>query len=123
MRLISYSASSGPRIAARRPDDSYVDLSSADPSLPTDMTDLLMLGPAGLKRAQATLATGKPLEPTSIKLLPPVPRPEKIFCIGLNYADHIAESKMETPANQVWFSKASTSTNGVRCRKSRPIPT
>ncbi|ACT60262.1 fumarylacetoacetate hydrolase family protein [Hirschia baltica] len=49
---------------------------------------------------------------STVKLLPPVHRPGKIFAIGLNYADHIAESKMETPEFQVWFTKAVTSVNG-----------
>ena len=44
-------------------------------------------------------------------LLAPVPRPGKIFAIGLNYADHIAESGMATPTEQVWFTKAGTSVN------------
>jgi 2-keto-4-pentenoate hydratase/2-oxohepta-3-ene-1,7-dioic acid hydratase in catechol pathway len=48
----------------------------------------------------------------SVKLAAPVARPGKIFAIGLNYADHIAESKMETPQRQVWFTKAQTSING-----------
>lgn len=48
----------------------------------------------------------------SVKLTAPVARPGKIFAIGLNYADHIAESKMETPQRQVWFTKAQTSING-----------
>lgn len=47
-----------------------------------------------------------------VKLMAPVQRPGKIFAIGLNYADHIAESRMETPQNQVWFTKAVTSING-----------
>jgi ureidoglycolate lyase len=48
----------------------------------------------------------------SVRLHAPIMRPGKIFAIGLNYADHIAESKMDTPANQVWFTKAVTSVNG-----------
>lgn len=47
-----------------------------------------------------------------VKLCAPVARPGKIFAIGLNYADHIEESKMETPTKQVWFTKAQTSING-----------
>lgn len=47
-----------------------------------------------------------------VKLVAPVARPGKIFAIGLNYADHIAESKMETPQRQVWFTKAQTAING-----------
>ncbi|MFX4404718.1 fumarylacetoacetate hydrolase family protein, partial [Acinetobacter baumannii] len=47
-----------------------------------------------------------------VKLAAPIERPGKIWAIGLNYADHIAESKMETPQRQVWFTKAQTSING-----------
>ncbi len=44
-----------------------------------------------------------------ITLKAPISRPGKIMCIGLNYADHAAESKMELPADQLWFTKAVTS--------------
>ena len=59
--------------------------------------------------AKAAAGGGVPL--ASVKLEAPVQRPGKIFAIGLNYADHIAESKMETPERQVWFTKAQTSVN------------
>jgi len=39
----------------------------------------------------------------------PVPRPGKLICIGLNYKDHAAESKMTIPEKPVVFSKFSTS--------------
>ena len=38
----------------------------------------------------------------------PVPRPGKLICIGLNYRDHAAESKMAIPENPVVFSKFPT---------------
>ena len=38
----------------------------------------------------------------------PVPRPGKLICIGLNYKDHAAESKMAIPEKPVVFSKFST---------------
>jgi 2-keto-4-pentenoate hydratase/2-oxohepta-3-ene-1,7-dioic acid hydratase in catechol pathway len=60
--------------------------------------------------AKAVAGGGVPL--ASVKLEAPVQRPGKIFAIGLNYADHIAESKMGTPERQVWFTKAQTSVNG-----------
>ncbi|QGY82010.1 fumarylacetoacetate hydrolase family protein [Sphingorhabdus lacus] len=59
---------------------------------------------------KAAAGGGVPL--TSVRLEAPVQRPGKIFAIGLNYADHIVESKMETPQRQVWFTKAQTSVNG-----------
>src|SRR5678815_3196684 len=42
----------------------------------------------------------------------PVPRPGKIICIGLNYRDHAAESKMPIPEKPVVFSKFSTAVIG-----------
>ena len=41
----------------------------------------------------------------SCSWLPPVALPEKIICIGLNYKDHAAESKMEIPKEPVIFNK------------------
>lgn len=67
----------------------------------------------GLKpglEARAMAGGGVPL--SLVKLEAPVQRPGKIFAIGLNYADHIAESNMATPERQVWFTKAQTSVNG-----------
>lgn len=58
----------------------------------------------------ASGGTSVPL--SSVQLLAPVLRPGKVFAIGLNYADHIAESNMATPEHQVWFTKAVTSING-----------
>jgi 2-keto-4-pentenoate hydratase/2-oxohepta-3-ene-1,7-dioic acid hydratase in catechol pathway len=61
---------------------------------------------------EAKLEAGGGVPLSSVKLEAPVQRPGKIFAIGLNYADHIEESKMGTPERQVWFTKAQTSVNG-----------
>jgi hypothetical protein len=44
-----------------------------------------------------------------VQLLAPVPRPIKVICIGLNYRDHAAESRMEVPKTPITFSKYPTS--------------
>ena len=62
--------------------------------------------------ALAALAPDKGIPLSGVRLRAPVPRPGKVFAIGLNYADHIAESKMDIPQRQVWFTKAQTSVNG-----------
>ncbi len=64
----------------------------------------------GKLEARAALGGGKPL--SEVNLCAPVLKPAKVWAIGLNYADHIEESKMETPERQVWFTKAQTSING-----------
>jgi 2-keto-4-pentenoate hydratase/2-oxohepta-3-ene-1,7-dioic acid hydratase in catechol pathway len=83
----------------------YVDLNSADPKLPAGMCKFLALGPEALARAADIAETGKTIDPAAVKLLPPVPRPEKILCIGLNYADHARETGKEPPPEPVVFSK------------------
>ena len=60
--------------------------------------------------AKAAASGGVPL--ALVTLCAPIQRPGKIFAIGLNYADHIAESNMGAPERQVWFTKAQTSING-----------
>ena len=53
-----------------------------------------------------------PEVPTGIRWASPVARPSKLICIGLNYADHAAESKMELPKEPVVFFKATSSLAG-----------
>lgn len=54
------------------------------------------------------------LKPVSeeTRLGPPVHRPSKIICIGLNYSDHAAESNMQLPKEPVIFFKATTAIVG-----------
>jgi 2-keto-4-pentenoate hydratase/2-oxohepta-3-ene-1,7-dioic acid hydratase in catechol pathway len=49
-----------------------------------------------------------PVPLKSVKLLAPVPRPPKFFCVGLNYRDHAIETKMEIPKIPTIFSKFSS---------------
>src|SRR6201987_1550761 len=53
-----------------------------------------------------------PRVPPSMRLGSPICRPSKIVCIGLNFRDHAAESKMELPKEPVIFFKATTSLAG-----------
>jgi 2-keto-4-pentenoate hydratase/2-oxohepta-3-ene-1,7-dioic acid hydratase in catechol pathway len=72
--------------------------------------------------AAAEEAVGKstriPLAEAS--LLSPVGAPTKIFAIGLNYADHIAESGMETPEVPTVMAKFPSSINGPGGAVERP---
>ena len=108
MKLATYSESpAGPaRIGVVSGDEIH------DTGFTGSMIELI----AGWDEQKATLqgmvkaGSGKPL--SSVRLLAPIARPGKIWAIGLNYADHIEESKMETPTRQIWFTKAQTSING-----------
>lgn len=80
--------------------------------IPGSMIDLIKAWEAQKTALEARAAAGGGVPLASVKLEAPVQRPGKIFAIGLNYADHIEESKMGTPERQVWFTKAQTSING-----------
>jgi acylpyruvate hydrolase len=54
------------------------------------------------------LTTG-PVDLAKVELLPPIPRPGKIVCIGLNYADHSAESGFEAPTYPTVFARYANS--------------
>ncbi len=60
--------------------------------------------------AQAAISAAIAL--ADVRLLAPIPQPEKILAIGLNYADHIAESGLPTPTEQVWFCKQPNALHG-----------
>ncbi|WP_425460144.1 fumarylacetoacetate hydrolase family protein [Herbidospora galbida] len=62
----------------------------------------------GLDRVRSALA-GDPLpelDQDGLRIGPPIARPGKIVCIGLNYRDHAEESGAAVPAEPVVFMKA-----------------
>ena len=69
----------------------------------------------GLQRLRSWLqsnASSAPRVPATVRLGPPIGRPSKIVCIGLNFRDHAAESKMDPPKEPVLFFKSTTSLVG-----------
>lgn len=68
----------------------------------------------GLEHLKAAISKGLsfPEVADSVRLGCPVARPSKIICIGLNYADHAAESSMDVPKEPVVFFKATTAITG-----------
>ena len=59
-----------------------------------------------------------------VTLRPVVPRPAKIFCVGLNYLDHVGETGREIPEYPVLFTKFAETLTGPRGRDraARPSP-
>lgn len=112
MKLATFDAGAGAQLGVVDA-DRIIPLNAAAPGLPADMLGLIAAWPEVEAEVRAIAAAGKGALPlASVHLLAPIRRPGKIMAIGLNYADHIEESKMGVPEHQVWFSKASTSTNG-----------
>lgn len=69
----------------------------------------------GLQRLQAWAsanAASAPHVPENTRLGPPLFRPSKLICIGLNYRKHAEESNMAIPSEPVIFFKATSSICG-----------
>jgi 2-keto-4-pentenoate hydratase/2-oxohepta-3-ene-1,7-dioic acid hydratase in catechol pathway len=111
MKLAAYSVGGDRRIGAVT-SSGIVSLSDHD-SIPADMLELIERWPELEGRARAIVenaATGLPLG--EVQLHAPVAKPSKVMAIGLNYADHVAESGLEAPTKQLWFSKQVNTVNG-----------
>jgi 2-keto-4-pentenoate hydratase/2-oxohepta-3-ene-1,7-dioic acid hydratase in catechol pathway len=120
MKLASFRISSGVRSGVVI-DDAIVDLAAVDPELSGPMERLIGGGPEVLDRVRAAAESGKGRKLlTEVELAPPV-QPRKFFAIGLNYADHVAESGLPTPENLIVFSKAVSCVNGPFAAIERPV--
>lgn len=112
MKLATFTDRTGTRIGLVV-EDQIVDLSRVRPELPTDMIAFLAAGHEALDAARAALkgSSGR-LKLKDVRLGPPVPKPGKFLAIGLNYADHVAESGLAKPAHPLFFNKQTTCVTG-----------
>jgi 2-keto-4-pentenoate hydratase/2-oxohepta-3-ene-1,7-dioic acid hydratase in catechol pathway len=92
--------------------DAIVDLAAAAPDLPRDMLGFLEAGSEALHAARAALDGGPRLPLADVRLEAPIARPPKFLAIGLNYADHVAESGRDVPEHPTVFNKQSTCVAG-----------
>lgn len=75
-------------------------------SLTADI-DGAFLASGGLQAARAAVEVGSlpVFEPDGSRVAPPISRPGKVVCIGLNYSDHAAETGATVPDEPVVFMK------------------
>lgn len=69
----------------------------------------------GINRLKSWLLQNEAISPVvsdTERLGPPIVRPSKLICIGLNYSDHAAESNMQLPVEPIIFFKATTAITG-----------
>lgn len=104
MRLLNYRTSHGPSVAGYFK-SYWVDLCSADPNLPSNVQDILTEGYGDPKELAARAEGAAVLEQLPSRILPPIPRPGKILCVGLNYREHAKETGQKIPSEPLIFSK------------------
>ncbi|MBN9080900.1 MAG: 5-carboxymethyl-2-hydroxymuconate isomerase [Rhizobiales bacterium 62-17] len=67
----------------------------------------------GFAQAKAAIAGAKPdVALNQVRLLPVIPNPDKIICVGLNYEDHVVETKRERTEDPALFVRFANSQMG-----------
>jgi acylpyruvate hydrolase len=95
MRIANFEAHGVPGIAADE-GSGWHGLSLPEGGFPGTLPELIAQG-ADLLRVGRALGQSPAIDLNAVKLLPPVPAPPKILCVGLNYDDHLAESGLKKP--------------------------
>ncbi len=79
--------------------------------------DGAFLDGGGVERVRAALGDGSlpaagPIESLRLRYGPPIARPGKVVCVGLNYRDHAEETHAAVPVEPILFMKDSSTVIG-----------
>jgi acylpyruvate hydrolase len=83
-------------------------LTQRDGGFPGTLPELIAQGKPLLQIGRS-LGQFPAINLNSVRILPPVPAPKKILCVGLNYDDHLEESGLKKPAYPEIFARLATS--------------
>ena len=109
MKIVTYSIDGSGAATGVLEGDQVIDLASC--GFAGNMKTLLRDG-IDTAAIQAALANGVSHAADAVTLHAPITNPGKVLAIGLNYADHVAETGSETPKHQMWFNKQHNCING-----------
>jgi acylpyruvate hydrolase len=107
MRIIHFETDGVPGIAADE-GSGWHGLAQRDDGFPGTLPELITRG-ADLLRTGKGLRQSPAIDLNAVRLLPPVPVPPKILCVGLNYDDHLEESGLKRPVYPEIFARFATS--------------
>ena len=102
MRLVTYRRESEGRAGVQTA-DGVVDAAALLGA--ENLTARQVIEAARLDELRQALDGASPEPIADAELLPPVPDPDKIVCIGLNYRSHAAEAGIDPPEQPTFFAK------------------
>ncbi|MEX0867555.1 MAG: fumarylacetoacetate hydrolase family protein [Pirellulales bacterium] len=111
MKLAQYSIDGKHCVAAQRGPE-VVNLAAVDEDRYGDLANMLFTGELGSPELERAVKQAPVFDPLTAFLLPPIGEPQKILCIGLNYADHARETGQPLPTEPLVFSKLNTALRG-----------
>jgi 2-keto-4-pentenoate hydratase/2-oxohepta-3-ene-1,7-dioic acid hydratase in catechol pathway len=104
MKLLSFRRPDGTPSWGIAKDQGVIDLGHLAPSLRHAIWASTSLAEQAARHADYKLS--------DLRLLPPIPDPDKIFCVGLNYVSHIKEGGREPPKKPIIFTRTPNSQVG-----------
>ena len=110
MKLIRFGTEGNEKPGVQLEDGTRLDISSFGEDYNEEF-----FGKGGIEKLSQWLITNKEYcakVPSDVRLGSPLVRPSKIVCVGLNYAQHAAESGMAVPTEPVLFFKATSAIVG-----------
>lgn len=119
MKLLSFSKNGQSSFGLVK-DDAVIDLKSKLNQQYASLRDLLAVDNY-LEKIQSVADSTPDYLLAEIQFEPVIPNPEQIFCIGLNYADHVQETKREVTEKPMIFMRLSPSQVGHEQALLRPV--
>jgi acylpyruvate hydrolase len=96
MRFVSFVMDGNNGLAVEAAGGKLNGLTDDQAGWPGDLDDIVRSG--DFAKAADALRAGAEIDPETVRFALPFRRAGKVLCVGLNYADHAKESKMEAPA-------------------------
>jgi acylpyruvate hydrolase len=107
MRIVHFETRGVPGIAVDE-GSGWHGLTQRNKGFPGTLPELIAQG-ADLLSIGKSLGQSPAIDLNAVRLLPPVPLPPKILCVGLNYDDHLEESGLKKPIYPEIFARFATS--------------
>jgi len=110
MRFVQYTCKKNgpPRLGVQlSSDDNFIiDVSTMKASIPNNLVEFLKGGKTLMDKTKRIVAEGKSTTDISqVNILPPITKPDKVICVGLNYKSHCDEQNRPYPEEPFFFSK------------------
>ncbi|MBK5233201.1 MAG: fumarylacetoacetate hydrolase family protein [Thermoleophilia bacterium] len=106
MQLVTFESDNGPRAGVLTPDGIYDAWDVIDHPTRSSLRELIhedRIAEVGERIEAGT--TVEPVDPASVRIHAPIPDPDKIICVGLNYKKHAEETGQDLPKAPIIFGK------------------
>jgi len=120
MRFAAFRSGGQEGLAVADSNGVFHGLLGKEANYPGSLQTIIQRGFGAFEAAAAVLKNGPAIDLDKVELLPPLPNPSKIICVGLNYVDHSIESGFTVPDYPTIFTRFASSLTGCGASIIRP---